>query len=66
MAAKLEFPTMTIEVIAVTEPPATGFMVGGRRIEKGEKVRVELHLAEHLARVGKAQVLPDSEKTELL
>ena len=60
------YPTRTVEVVAVTSPPITGFRFGGRRIEEGEKVRLPLGDAKHFERVGKCKIVPDSEKVELL
>jgi len=58
------FPTSTVEVIAITEPPAPGFMAKGRRVELGEKIRLLLVDASSLVRGGKASIVPGSERIE--
>ncbi|MDO8739420.1 hypothetical protein [Candidatus Deferrimicrobium sp.] len=60
------YPTRTVEVVATTRAPITGFRFGGRRIEEGEQVRLPITDARHFERVGKCRILPDSEKVELL
>ena len=66
MNSPKKFQTKTVEVVALTEPPAAGFMAGGKRVECGGKVRVPLFDARGLEKSGKARIIGGSERDEWL
>ncbi len=65
-ARPLRYRVRTVEIeCVIDDPKKASYCVAGRRQEKGDRARVDLDLARHLAKVGKARVLPDSEKVEM-
>ncbi len=59
-----KYPTTTVEIISNGTIP--GYRVGGVEQRAGDKSRCQIRDAERLQKVGKARIVPGSEKTELL
>lgn len=62
-----KYPVKTVEIVCtVADPARASYAIGGRRQRAGDKARMQLRDALTLEHTGKAKIVPDSEKTEML
>ena len=62
-----KYPVLTVEVeCTVSDPARASYAIGGKRQQAGDKTRMSYGDAITLQKMGKAKILPDTEKEEML